>query len=82
MVEAVSLSNPPVGKIIKQRIDDITEIDTDRIESILEAIQGVIVSFILGVIAAHYIDKLFPKYSSNEDDIYSLKSVSYNLLLI
>ena len=67
------------AKIIGQRVDDITKIDVDRAQSLLEAIQGVVVSFVVGVIMAHYIDGLFPSYSPEESDMDSLKFGSLQL---
>jgi hypothetical protein len=71
--EAVSLNNPQAGKIIEQRVKDITKVDVDRAQSILEAIQGVIITFIIGTITAHFIDKLFPVYSNDESDMDAVK---------
>lgn len=81
MVEAVSINNPQVSKIIGQRVSDMTKVDTDRAQSLLEAVQAVIVSFVVGVVVAHYIDALFPKYSDGESDMDAVKFCFLQLAL-
>ena len=81
MVEAVSLNNPQASKIINQRISDITKVDVDRAQSLLEAIQAVIVSFVVGVVIAHFIDAIFPEYSDEESDMDAVKFCFLQLAL-